>query len=166
MPWRGSLDAVDRIVCSRLHSRQTKRTWTAAGLTPSAYGNRRTLFRQTSCPQSPTCGHGPPRASNTYFELVNPKCLIRSSQGHAGPEETWAKNDPKSGHAALKREVAPEQRGQESPCTTWPGVRDYPWGSCPGSTDRALEKPGQTPELPKEGLCFQAYVWNVNYSHQ
>lgn len=82
------------------------------------------------------------------------------------PEETWAKNDPKSGHAALKREVTPEQRGQESSCTTWPGVRDYPWGSCPGSTDTALEKPGQTLELPKEGLCFQAYVWNVNYSHQ
>lgn len=32
--WRGSLDTVNRIACSRLHSRQTKWTWTAASLTP------------------------------------------------------------------------------------------------------------------------------------
>lgn len=84
----------------------------------------------------------------------------------SGPYRAGGDLNPKSGHTALQRVVIPEQRGQESSCTTQPEVRDYPGGSCPGSSDTVLEKSGQMPEFPTEGLCFQAYSWNLNYSHQ
>lgn len=115
--------------------------------------------------KSPKCCHGNPQAGNTYFELVNHRQVTIISQGHTGSEETWAKLYPESCHTALR--ATPEHCGQESSCTTWPVVTDWPWSSCLCTTDIATEKAGQMPELPAEQLCWTCFglrtgIWTIH----
>lgn len=82
-----------------------------------------------------------------------------------GPAETWAKYYPKRSHADLERVVTSEPCGQELPCTTWSGSEISLGAAALVAQSQPLRKPGQRPELSTEELCFQAYSWNLNYSH-